>query len=196
MISITLVKLQSFLMNYFPSFTDIIDKETKITQEYLQKIDDVEEIKSLMKFDGDVDILYIQLWKISSLIHRDESSIFAQPEVNHRPLSMSFLNNKDFLSKMQGKNNDFSEEMHALVYEVVVDKTIEVDRYMEEVKVFSTYTTTEEGTSGREIPRAYAIYPTKEGLQQFADALELEEKDENNKKIRLVVRDNRPAEVQ
>ncbi len=57
---------------------------------------------------------------------------------------MSFLNNRDFLSKMQGKNNDFGEEMHALVYEVVVDKETEVDRYMEEVKVYSTYTTTEE----------------------------------------------------
>jgi len=149
-----------------------------------------------MKFNGDVDILYLQLWKISSLIHRDESSFFAQPEVNHRPLSMSFLNNKDFLSKMQGKNNDFGEEMHALVYEVLVDKTIEVDRYMEEKKVFSTYTTTEEGTSGHEIPRTFAIYPTKGGLQQFADALELEEKDENNKKIRLVVCNNSSAEVQ
>jgi len=61
-------------MNYFLSFTDIIDKETKIMQEYLQKIDDVEEIKSLMKFDGDVDILYIQLWKISSLIHREQEN--------------------------------------------------------------------------------------------------------------------------
>jgi cell envelope opacity-associated protein A len=196
MFSITLVKLRSLLMNYFLSFTEIIDKETKFTQEYLQKIDDVGEIKSLVKFEGDVEILYIELWKISSLIHRDESSIFAQPEVNHRPLSMSFLNNKDFLSKMQGKNNDFGEEMHALVYEVVVDKEIEVDRYMEEVKVYSTYTTTEEGTSGHEIPRTYAIYPTKEGLQKFVDALELEEKDENNKKRRLVVRNNRPAEVQ
>jgi len=39
MISITLAKLRSFLMNYFLSFTDIIDKETKIMQEYLQKID-------------------------------------------------------------------------------------------------------------------------------------------------------------
>jgi hypothetical protein len=150
----------------------------------------------LVKFEGDVEILYIELWKISSLIHRDESSIFAQPEVNHRPLSMSFLNNKDFLSKMQGKINDFSEEMHALVYEVVVDKKLELDRYMEEVKVYSTYTTTEEGTSGHEIPRTFAIYPTKGGLQQFADALELEEKDENKKIRRLVVHNNRPAEVQ
>jgi hypothetical protein len=93
-------------------------------EEYLQKIDDIGEIKSLVKFEGDTEILYIELWKISSLIPRDESSIFAQPEVNHRPLSMSFLNNRFFLSKMQGKNNDFGKEMHALVYEVVVDKKI------------------------------------------------------------------------
>ena len=138
----------------------------------------------------------IELWKISSLIHRDESSIFAQPEVNHRPLSMSFLNNKDFLSKMQGKNNDFGEEMHALVYEVVVGKELEFDRYMEEVKVYSTYTTDEEGTMGHEIPKTYAIYPTKEGLQKFVDALELEERDENNKIRRFVVRNNRPGEIQ
>ncbi len=67
---------------------------------------------------------------------------------------------------------------------------------MEEVKVYSTYTTTEEGTSGHEIPRTYAIYPTKEGLQKFVDALELEERDENNKIRRFVVRNNRPGEIQ
>jgi len=67
---------------------------------------------------------------------------------------------------------------------------------MEEVKVYSTYTTTEEGTSGNEIPRTYAIYPTKEGLQKFVDALELKEKDKNNKIRRFVVHNNRPGEIQ
>jgi hypothetical protein len=67
---------------------------------------------------------------------------------------------------------------------------------MEEVKVYSTYTTTEEGTLGHEIPRTYPIYPTKEGLQKFVDALELEEKDENNKVVQFVVRNNYPEEIQ
>ena len=81
----------------------------------------------MVKFEVYTDIMNIEIWKISSLIHRDESSIFAQPDVNHRPLSISFLNNKDFLSKMQGKNNDFGEEMHSLVYEVVADKNLDLD---------------------------------------------------------------------
>jgi hypothetical protein len=55
----------------------------------------------------------VNLWNISSLIHKHNSSCVAQPEVNHRPLSISFLNYRDFLSKMRGENNDFGEEMHA-----------------------------------------------------------------------------------
>ena len=108
---------------------------------------------------------------------------------------MSFLNNRDFLSKMQGKNNHFGEEMHALVNEVVVGKELEFDQYMEEVKVYSTYTTDEEGTMGHEIPKPYAIYPTKEGLQKFADALQLTQKDESNNKVEYVVHNNSPKEI-
>jgi hypothetical protein len=135
----------------------------------------------LVKFEASTDIMNRNLWKISSLIHRDSSSLFAQPDVNHRPLSMSFLNNRDFLSKMQGKNNDFGEEMHALVYE--------------EVKVYSTYTTDEESTMWHEIPKTYAIYPTKEGLQKFADALQLTQKDESNNKVEYVAHNNSPSEI-
>jgi len=162
----------------------MIDKLTTVTEEYLQQIQDMKEIKSLLKFEASTDDMNMNLWKISSLIHKVNSSYFTQPDINNRPQSVSLLNNRDFLSKMQGKNNDFGEEMHALVYKVVKDNKETPILLREKVKVYSMYTIEEQGTMGHEISDTYAIYPTTEGLQRIANALHIKEKDDEGKLVR------------
>jgi hypothetical protein len=53
-----------------------------------------------------------------ALLYEDNTTVLVQPDVNHRALSRPFLNNREFLSRMQQQDYDFSEEMHALVYQV------------------------------------------------------------------------------
>jgi hypothetical protein len=172
----------------------MIDKLTTVTEEYLQQIQDMKEIKSLLKFEASTDDMNMNLWKISSLIHKVNSSYFTQPDINNRPQSVSLLNNRDFLSKMQGKNNDFGEEMHALVYKVVKDNKETPILLREKVKVYSMYTIEEQGTMGHEISDTYAIYPTTEGLQRIANALHIKEKDDEGKLVRYVVPNNSATE--
>jgi hypothetical protein len=63
-------------------------------------------------------VIHMHLIQIALLVHSDRTTVLAQPNVNHQALSINDIKNGDFITKMQEKNNDYAEEMHALVYEI------------------------------------------------------------------------------
>ncbi len=68
---------------------------------------------------------------------------------------------------MQEKNNDYAEEMHALVYEIRTVTSSAEDN----VVVFSTYNTTIDTPEGHQLINVEAIYPTLEGLKKLSKAM-------------------------
>jgi len=75
--------------------------------------------------------LFIYLSDLVALLLQDKSTVVAQLEVNHRQLSLNFLKGKDFQGRMQQKGYDFSEEMHALIYEVINKKEYDSKRHQD-----------------------------------------------------------------
>ncbi len=63
---------------------------------------------------GDLS-LEMHMIQIPFFIESSKNSILLQPSVIFGPLSISFLKDPVFFSKMQSLNNDFNEEMHVLV---------------------------------------------------------------------------------
>jgi hypothetical protein len=137
------------------------------------------EEKILGQFQTIVDdnIIQIHLLCIPLFLHWDDTTVAAQPLVNHRALSISNLKCNEFREKMQQNGNDFAEEMHAVVYEVR-EKSVE-DNFPS-VPIFSTYVTTLEDSTGHELHNVEAIYPTVQGLKDFAKALQVQSKITNN----------------
>ena len=61
-------------------------------------------------------VIHMHLIQIALLVHSDRTTVIAQPNVNHQALSINDIKSSDFITKMQEKNNDYAEEMHALVH--------------------------------------------------------------------------------
>ena len=112
-------------------------------------------------------VIHMHLIQIALLVHSDRTTVLAQPNVNHRALSINDIKNGDFITKMQEKNNDYAEEMHALVYEIRTVTSSAEDN----VAVFSTYNTTIDTPEGHQIINVEAIYPTLEGLKKLSKAM-------------------------
>jgi len=111
-------------------------------------------------------VIHMHLIQIALLVHSDRTTVLAQPNVNHRALSINDIKNGDFITKMQEKNNDYAKEMHALVNIRTVTSSAE-----DNVAVFSTYNTTIDTPEGHQIINVEAIYPTLEGLKKLSKAM-------------------------
>jgi hypothetical protein len=112
-------------------------------------------------------VIHMHLIQIALLVYSDRTTVLAQPNVNHRALSINDIKSGDFITKMQEKNNDYAEEMHALVYEIRTVTSSAEDN----VAVFSTYNTTIDTPEGHQMIDVEAIYPTLEGLKKFSKAM-------------------------
>jgi hypothetical protein len=112
-------------------------------------------------------VIHMNLIQIALLVHSDRTTVLAQPNVNHRALSINDIKNGDFITKMQEKNNDYAEEMHALVYEIRKVTSSTEDN----VAVFSTYNTTIDTPEAHQMINVEAIYPTLEGLKILSKAM-------------------------
>jgi hypothetical protein len=112
-------------------------------------------------------VIHMHLIQIALLVHSDRTTVLAQPNVNHRALSINDIKSGDFITKMQEKNNDYAEEMHALVYEIRTVTSSAEDN----VAVFSTYNTTIDMPEGHQMIDVEAIYPTLEGLKKLSKAM-------------------------
>ena len=125
----------------------------------------------------DDNIIQIHLLYIPLFLHWDDTTVVAQPLVNHRALSITNLIRKEFREKMQHKVNDFAEEMHAVVYEL---RNKNVEDESPSAPIFSTYVTNSEDSTGHELQNVEAIYPTVQGLKDCAKALQIQYKISNN----------------
>jgi hypothetical protein len=105
--------------------------------------------------------------------------VVGQPLVNHRPLYVSNMKSRDFLEKMQWKNHDFGEEMHATVYEVCKKTNNEDDPIA--VPVYSAYVTSDDDTTGHELTDIVAVHPSVEGLKKLVSTVGLQMQVKNNK---------------
>jgi hypothetical protein len=112
-------------------------------------------------------VIHMHLIQIALLVHSDRTTVLAQPNVNHRALLINDIKSGDFITKMQEKNNDYAEEMHALVYEIRTVTSSAEDN----VAVFSTYNTTIDTPEGHQMIDMEAIYPTLEGLKKLSKAM-------------------------
>jgi hypothetical protein len=85
---------------------------------------------------------------------------------------------------MQNIGNDFNEEMHVLVYELVKATTREeIDFFRnsdKHVPLYSVYMTNDKDLYPKEIPNMFATYPTVDGFMKLAEAVFLHESDLNN----------------
>jgi len=150
-----------------------LDVDTEVEQA------DSHEQKIFEHFQGTVDdsILQVNLLYIPLFLHWDDTTVVAQPSVNHRALSISNIQSKDFRRKMQHQGGDFAEEMHAVVYQV---KAKGSERNLSSVPVYSTYVTNQDETTEHELKDVEAIYPTVEGLKECIKACGLQYKISNN----------------
>ena len=128
----------------------------------------------------------VNLSDVAALLFQDKTTVLAQPEVNHRHLSLSYLKDKDFQGKMQQKGYDFSEEMHALIYEIIEEEEYIPTLHESCVSICSTYKIHDHESIGHFIEGKKAIYPTIKGLQTFVDNFELGD----TNKERIIVPNN------
>jgi hypothetical protein len=103
--------------------------------------------------------------------------------LNHRPLYVSNMKSRDFLEKMQSKNHNFGEEMHATVYEVRKKTNNEDDTIA--VPVYSAYVTSDDDPTGHELTEIVAVYPSVEGLKKLVSTVGLQ----------MQVKDNKPQTI-
>jgi hypothetical protein len=151
-------KTEKYFYNIF------INQKTKKKTE--QVIHDIKEY-------ANIEVLSVNLSDVAALLFQDSTTVLAQPELNHRQLSLSYLKDKDFQGRMQQKGYDFSEEMHALIYEVIEDEEYNPTLHQSCVSIRSTYKIHEHESIGHIIEGTKAIYPTIKGLQTFVDIFEL-----------------------
>jgi hypothetical protein len=124
--------------------------------------------------------IQMNLISLTMLLHNGEvyepSTVIGQPPVIHRPLSISFIKEQNFLKSMQNKGHDFNEEMHAIIYETyTADGPVDYRRRLKQgdayLPVSSVYTTDERIGEGEPLVGCLAIYPTIDGLQSFTDTM-------------------------
>jgi len=132
-----------------------------------------EQVIHDIKEYANIEVLSVNLSDVAALLFQDSTTVLAQPELNHRQLSLSYLKDKDFQGRMQQKGYDFSEEMHALIYEVIEDEEYNPTLHQSCVSIRSTYKIHEHESIGHIIEGTKAIYPTIKGLQTFVDIFEL-----------------------
>lgn len=124
-------------------------------------------------------VLQMPLVQLVTFLHSDETTVLAQPAVNHRALSIMNISGEEFQKRMQLKGNDFGEEMHALVYEVR-QKSHTAPVGSEAVPIFSTYATTSQTAMGHQLAKVEAIYPTLDGLRQLQKTFSMRSPIKNN----------------
>jgi hypothetical protein len=130
---------------------------------------------------GDLS-LEMHMIQIPFFIESSKNSILLQPSVIFGPLSISFLKDPVFFSKMQSPNNDFNEEMHILVYQVATKEDIdELELNNNEyTNVFSSYTTEANQSAIHPCEDSFAIYPKMDGLGQFVHSMKINHEVVNN----------------
>ena len=117
-------------------------------------------------------VIRMPLVQLALFFHSDDTTVLAQPMVNHRSLSIRNLSNEEFQKRMQLKGNDFGEEMHMLVYELRVKPPLQPIG-KDAVPIFSTYVATPNTAVGHQLDNVEAIYPTLDGLKQFQKVFSL-----------------------
>jgi hypothetical protein len=172
------IKSISFIFNLKLKriFTFSNTKKTKKKEQYIHDI----------KEYANIEVLSVNLSDVAALLFQDKTTVLAQPEVNHRQLSLSFIKDKDFQVRMQQKGNDFSEEMHALIYEIIDEEEYNQTLHDSCVSIHSTYKIHDHESIGHIIADKKAIYPTIKGLQTFVDIFELG----NTNKEHIIVANN------
>jgi hypothetical protein len=128
-------------------------------------------------------VIQIHMVEIALFLYGDKTTVVGQPLVNHRPLYVSNMKSRDFLEKMQSKNHDFGEEMHATVYEVR-KKTNNEDNPIA-IPVYAAYVTSDDDLTGHELTDIVAVYASVEGLKKLVSTVGLQ----------MQVKDNKPRTI-
>jgi hypothetical protein len=102
-----------------------------------------------------------------TMIQQSDSCLLCQPMVNTRRLGIKQIDDERFINAMIGESGDIAEDMHAILYEVTDEQSLET------VPIYPTYVTDEKSIDLVPLEGKFAKYPTRESLLQMAKVLGL-----------------------
>lgn len=161
---------------------DRYEQEDAVYQEEKIEIQDMDTSIAAFKDLIYEEYLSVNLILLSLLIHSTPTTLFAQPHVNFRPLCINDLKDQKFIDAMVKEKQDIHEEMHVIFYELTSAGSKKA------VSIFPTYPDDASKIEYKAIPKQYAKYPTKVGLQQMASFFNIKPADLDHSSIITLIK--------
>ncbi len=102
-----------------------------------------------------------------TMIQQSDSCLLCQPMVNTQCLGIKQIDDERFINAMIGESGDIAEDMHAILYEVTDEESLET------VTIYPTYVSDEKSIDLVPLEGNFTKYPTRESLLKMAKILGL-----------------------